>query len=194
MNLEEILHQHRIWLETNSKKGKRADLSGAKLSGANLSEAKLRRANLSGANLRRANLIEAKLNGADLRHADLSGADLRHAYLSNADLSNAYLRHAYLSNADLSNAYLSNARLWGTIGDRKRIKNISVFPEFAICYFREKEESEEIIVQIGCKRFSFEKWLGFDNDEIEAMNSKARMFNTKARQYIIDTIKQFPPE
>ena len=71
---------------------RRADLSGANLSGANLSGA-----NLSGANLSDANLSGANLSDADLRRADLSGANLRRA-----DLSGANLRRADLSGANLS--------------------------------------------------------------------------------------------
>lgn len=50
-NLSEILNQHKLWLESEGREGKRADLSGA-------------------------NLRHANLSGADLRHADLSCADL----------------------------------------------------------------------------------------------------------------------
>ena len=45
-NLDQILREHRLWLERDEKQGKRAflweaDLSGAKLGGANLSGANL---------------------------------------------------------------------------------------------------------------------------------------------------------
>jgi hypothetical protein len=83
-------------LETDTNNLRRADLSGADLSGADL-----RRADLSGADLRRADLSGADLSGADLRRADLSGADLSGADLSGADLSGAYLSGAYLRMADL---------------------------------------------------------------------------------------------
>ena len=58
--IEEILKQHKLWLE-NCNKGEYADLRGADL----------RNAALSGADLR----------GVDLRGADLRGADLRGANL-----------------------------------------------------------------------------------------------------------------
>jgi hypothetical protein len=85
-----------------------ADLSGAYLSGANLSGANLRSADLSGANLRSADLSGAYLRSANLRSADLSGANL-----SGADLSGAYLRSADLSGANLSGANLRSADLSG---------------------------------------------------------------------------------
>jgi uncharacterized protein YjbI with pentapeptide repeats len=98
MDLQKILTDHREWTQ-DSTKGKRADLSGAYLSGANLSRAYLR-----GANLSRAYLSGADLSGAYLSGADLSGAYLRGAYLRGANLSRAYLSGANLSRADLSGA------------------------------------------------------------------------------------------
>ena len=53
--LNEVLKEHRLWLQ-NKSDGKRADLSGADLSGADLSGANLREADLSGTNLKRADL------------------------------------------------------------------------------------------------------------------------------------------
>ena len=59
--LNTILDQHRLWIESDRKQGKRA--------------------NLRGAYLRR-----AYLRGAYLQGADLQGADLQDAYLQNANL------------------------------------------------------------------------------------------------------------
>jgi hypothetical protein len=58
--LQNILENHKLWVY-DRKKGKRAIMIGANLSGADLSE--------------------ADLSGADLSEADLSGADLRGADL-----------------------------------------------------------------------------------------------------------------
>ena len=49
--LNEILANHKLWIDSNSKYGNRADLSGADLSDANLHYADLNDANLRGANL-----------------------------------------------------------------------------------------------------------------------------------------------
>ena len=68
-DLTEILRLHALWLAGDTN-GKRANLSGANLSGANLSGADLRYANLSGADLREADLRGATgfVNGGhDLR-------------------------------------------------------------------------------------------------------------------------------
>ena len=74
--LTETLAEHKLWLETDFKEGKYADLERANLSGANL-----KRANLTGATLKRANL-----SGAILSFADLSDADLERANLSGTRL------------------------------------------------------------------------------------------------------------
>lgn len=89
--LRTILDQHKLWIKSHGKKGKRADLSCQDLNGADLqyanlscadfhvsdlSHAKLRNANLQNANLRHADLYFADLNFADLRDADLRGADI----------------------------------------------------------------------------------------------------------------------
>ena len=91
--LNTILDQHRLWIESDRKQGKRADL---------------RVANLQNADLRVANL-----QNADLRVAYLRDADLRDAYLQDAYLQDAYLQNADLQNADLQGAYLRGADLRG---------------------------------------------------------------------------------
>ena len=111
--LDSILADHKLWLETECTKGKRADLRGAKLDGANLREADLRGAKLDGANLREADLHGAKLDGANLREADLRGAKLDGANLREADLRGAKLDGADLFGADLRGADLRGADLRG---------------------------------------------------------------------------------
>ena len=108
--LKNILDKHLKWLRGENG-GKRADLSGANLSGANLSRADLFGANLFGADLFGANLFGADLSRADLFGANLSRADLSGANLSRADLFGANLFGADLFGADLSGANLSGADL-----------------------------------------------------------------------------------
>ncbi|EMQ4303640.1 pentapeptide repeat-containing protein [Yersinia enterocolitica] len=112
-DLNKILGEHKIWVESYRENGSRANLRGADLSCANLSGADLSCANLSGADLRGADLSCANLRGANLSCADLSGADLSCANLSGADLSCADLSGADLSGADLRGADLSCANLRG---------------------------------------------------------------------------------
>lgn len=75
--LDKILEDHKLWLDTYGVKGKKANLARAILAGANL-----RRADLTDADLRGADLKWANLERAYLRWANLAGADLREAYLN----------------------------------------------------------------------------------------------------------------
>ena len=109
--LNEILANHKLWIDSNSKYGNRADLRGANLHLADLNDADLRGADLRGADLSGADLRGADLRGADLRGADLRGADLRGADLTGADLRGAILRGANLNDADLRDADLRGANL-----------------------------------------------------------------------------------
>ena len=84
--LNEILANHKLWLDSSSKYGNHANLCDANLDGADLSGANLRDASLHYANLRDANLCGVNLNGADLRDADLNGANLNGANLHGANL------------------------------------------------------------------------------------------------------------
>ena len=101
--LDDILVEHKHWVQSEGKSGTSADLIGAKLFGANLSGAELREADLRYAHLSNANLSGAYLSNAKLFGANLSGAEL-HGY---ADLREADLRYADLGNANL---YVANLR------------------------------------------------------------------------------------
>ena len=110
-NIEKTLAEHKEWLDSNFKEGKRANLCKANLRNANLCKANLRNANLCKANLCKANLRNANLYNADLYNADLYNANLCGANLRNANLCKANLRNANLCGADLRNANLHNANL-----------------------------------------------------------------------------------
>ena len=82
--LKAILAQHKLWIESGRKKGKRAYLQHA-----NLQHANLRDTNLRGANLLGANLQDAYLAGTNLQDANLQDANLLGVYLLRADWSRA---------------------------------------------------------------------------------------------------------
>ena len=73
--LQKILDEHKVWVESYRQLGDRANLRGADLREADLRDADLRGANLRDANLYSANLRGANLRGADLREANLRGAN-----------------------------------------------------------------------------------------------------------------------
>lgn len=89
--LDQVLENHRLWLEEEHGWGECANLSEVNLQGADLSGADLRGANLQGANLQGANLQGADLQGAVLYEANLQGADLRKTNLRWAYMQGAIL-------------------------------------------------------------------------------------------------------
>ena len=100
--IQAVLEEHRLWLDSNREKGKRADFSGKNLQEAHLVDENLRMANLFGANLEGANL-----EGANLFGANLYGANLRRAILRRANLFGAILEGANLFGANLEGANLN---------------------------------------------------------------------------------------
>ena len=159
--LKEILEQHRLWLDSNGKEGKRADLTDAKLYGADLSGANLTRANLAYANLTDANLTRANLSGADLYGAILIGTNLTGAILIGTNLTGANLRHADLSGANLTcanltGANLSDANLTDTILDEKEQCRKGIVLTEPMIGYKNSNEYKIITLEIpvGAKIFS----------------------------------------
>ena len=97
--LKAILEDHILWLGSDGKQGKCANLQDANLWGADLERVNLQGADLQGANLRGANLQRANLQGADLWGANLQRANLYGANLYGANLQGAYLHDANLRGA-----------------------------------------------------------------------------------------------
>jgi hypothetical protein len=149
--LKTILDQHTLWLDSNGKEGKRANLTCTNLSGANLTGVALFAANLTGADLTRANLSGAYLSGADLSGADLSYANLSSANLYDADLSSANLTGVDLTGADLAYADLTNT----IIDEKEQCRKGVVLTESMTGY--KKAYGDKIItleMPIGAKVFS----------------------------------------
>jgi uncharacterized protein YjbI with pentapeptide repeats len=110
--ISEILEAHAKFVKGDSS-GKRADFSGANLSGANLHGANLAYALLRGANLEKADLSEARLGNADFSSAKMKRADLRRADLTETNLAGADLTEAQLGGVECFRADLSGAILRG---------------------------------------------------------------------------------
>ena len=109
-------------------------------------------------------LIGANLWGANLGGANLKGADLKGANLWGADLY--------------------GANLWNVKGDQTYIKNIDT-PTYNVCYTSDR-------LQVGCKDYSFEEWLSFSDQEIEAMDSGALSFWKENKDKVFDEIEANP--
>ena len=116
--IERMLSEHRLYLETEYHQGHRAnfssaDLTGRDFSGLNLRGIKMDRALLSGADFVGAHLQSANLIGAIGQEACFDRADLSRARLSGANLVSASLENACLARAELEFALMANALLQG---------------------------------------------------------------------------------
>jgi uncharacterized protein YjbI with pentapeptide repeats len=143
--IERMLAEHRLYLETDYHQGHRAnfastDLSGQNFSGLDLRGIKMDRAVLKGADftgtqLQRANLIgvisqAVRFNRADLSGARLSGANLVSASFEDACLAKVDLEFALMAKALLPGACLhddmSGAQLDGTVLTRADLRKANL--------------------------------------------------------------------
>lgn len=146
LEIHGILSDHKLWLETDGKEGKKANLSEANFFEADLSNTDLSKADLSGADLRKANFVRADLREADLSRAYLCEADFVGANLSRADLFAANLCRANLSGAHLSGANFAFV---------KDIFSFSLGKDFGYAW----KKNKKTIVRIGCEERSLSIWL-----------------------------------
>lgn len=89
--LNKIITQHILWLFSDGRKGKQADLSWVCLCNFDLKHANLRHAILKGTILSGSDLSNADMSGSILRCADLSHTNLSETNLVDADLTGASL-------------------------------------------------------------------------------------------------------
>jgi hypothetical protein len=85
-DIHDVLAEHRSWLKTDKKEGRRAVFKGASLIGIFLFERDLSGADLEYADLSKANLQRANLTGANLRGVNLSEANLQEARFATSDM------------------------------------------------------------------------------------------------------------
>ena len=84
MNIKKILEEHRMWVESEGREGKRADfsykdLSGTDFSGEFLENSRFTGAILSNCKFVNAKLAEAAMSATCLDKADFTGADCTYA-------------------------------------------------------------------------------------------------------------------
>lgn len=109
--LQKVLDEHRVWLDSQGIRGKQARLENAALQQCDLRGADLRYAVLTGARLTRAQLAGADLSFADLRNVELAYADCQQARLDSALVSGASLEGTCLEGASLQHASFNGANL-----------------------------------------------------------------------------------
>jgi uncharacterized protein YjbI with pentapeptide repeats len=117
--LTEILRQHKIWLDSEGREGKRANLSSE-----DLRQADLRGADLRSVNMRGAMLDNLDVRGANFEDADLAEASLRYMHapkvsFQRANFAGTNCEGAVFDGADLSysealSANFAHAHLQGT--------------------------------------------------------------------------------
>ena len=121
VELKQILKDHKKWLESDGKEGKKANfynadlknktLSGSEMKWANFYKARLQKANVIKSNLLQANFIEADMQKAELWDSNLKKADLRRANLQKTNLNHTNLKRSDLRRANLQDAHLIRAKL-----------------------------------------------------------------------------------
>ncbi|MGB0683311.1 MAG: pentapeptide repeat-containing protein [Magnetovibrionaceae bacterium] len=129
LTTEQVLDQHKLWVNTGGREGERMVLANADLRGLDLTDSDLTGANLEGANLsgqdcnatifRKSILTDAKMQQASAIKGDFAVARLKNTNLQGARLDGACFRGADLTGAKLSGASLArtdftSARLYGT--------------------------------------------------------------------------------
>ena len=136
--LEMILKNHKLWLDTHGAEGEQACLSYMDLTGVNLENADLYMANLIGTNLQGANLENKDLRAvdftwADLSNANMSGANLSYAIMDGADLSGANMRYSRFIYASLANADMSMSDLQGAIFTAANLRGANLTCSYMSC-------------------------------------------------------------
>jgi uncharacterized protein YjbI with pentapeptide repeats len=104
--IQRMLAEHRLYLETEYHQGHRVNFSSADLTGRNFSGL-----NLRGIKMDRAVLAGADFTGAHLQSANLVGALAKQACFDRADLSLARLSGANLVSSSLEGACLAKAEM-----------------------------------------------------------------------------------
>ena len=145
--LDELLAEHRKWLESKGACGKRLELAranfeGVDLTGANLQDAILNKANFHGAELLLADLRGASLVQANLQETNLLGADFQGANLEGASLEGA---------AGLHTKQLAGASLLWTILPAQ----ISEFEGQQIAEFRARKCYRLLIITLAASALSW---------------------------------------
>ena len=138
--LEMILKNHKLWLDTHGAEGEQACLSYMDLTGVNLENADLYMANLIGTNLQGANLENKDLRAvdftwADLSNANISGANLSYAIMDGADLSGANMRYSRFIYASLANADMSMSDLQGAIFTAANLRGANLTCSYMSCAY-----------------------------------------------------------
>lgn len=183
------------------------DLLAAQFQGSNMEAVDLQRARLLNAQfertyLARANFYKAGMQAAEFFNCDLTSSDMTDTELKetrfidcdlkDVDFEGAICESTRFSGSDLRGANfkgvdLSSCGFYGTIGNRKQIKNIHVCGEYPIAYTKTQ-------LQIGCENHSITDWWDFNDPQIKGLGVGALDFWLANKDYIRMTIERYPAE
>ena len=132
--LNKILGDHKLWVESKGEKGRQANLEGADLTSAKLQGAILHGANLKKAHLFCAILLDSNLKGANLEGAYLEGANLKDVNLSGANLIGANLVATNLKGAKFTTEIRNVSRFSHCEITKDQLPWLALHPKFSEFY------------------------------------------------------------
>lgn len=103
-DIEAVHAEHRLWLESEGRRGRRAHFRRSDLTAVNLSGYQFAGASLRGCIIRDVNFSGADLSGCDMVEAVLENVNLQGALLHSAIIKRAHLYNVEFEAADLSDA------------------------------------------------------------------------------------------
>ena len=133
--LKQIYKEHKKWLKSKWKEGKRADLGFSYLKKVTLKKAILafadmQQSNLIGANLQQANLIRTNLKKAYLNQANIKMANLFRANLESAEIIGSIFRNSNLTETNLKNSNCRGTDFEGAILKKANLKGADLLSAF----------------------------------------------------------------
>ncbi len=102
-SFEELLDQHKLWIETAGKKGEQLDLSEFDLR----NETELSLFPLTAIKAIKSIFLNLDLSRANIQSATLDGSDFRDCYMESADLRGSSFKNVSMMRANLKNSRLS---------------------------------------------------------------------------------------
>jgi uncharacterized protein YjbI with pentapeptide repeats len=133
--LKQILEEHKKWLKSKGKEGKRADLHLINFKKINMKKAilafaNMQQSNLFGVNLQQANLIRTNLKKSYLSQANLKMANLFRANLEGAEIIGSILRNSNLTETNLKNSDCRGADFEGAILVKANLQGADLLSTF----------------------------------------------------------------
>ena len=127
------------------------------------------------------NLSYSDLSGSNLSYSDLSGSNLSGSNLSGSNLSGSNLSYSNLGYSNLGGSNLRGSNIDG----EKITKNpLSITGLYYRCLITDG------YMRLGCKRYTHAEWSGFNDSEIEEMDSRATDFWNKWKFPLLAMCKQ----